>query len=283
MAQDVEKKLEETKKSLPERAKKDLEENIKNYKRLIMKMARKYVRNRVEYDDLIQEAMIGLILADRDFDETRSNNFHTYAIYRMKGKMYEYCILNENPIYVPTHVAKAASYIKQMQKLLDKQPTITADSPSIEDIIAVERHEAEKELGNSAEEKLKELKRKLGRIAYNSKMTYERLAGLALTSISLIVSDEVLNKFPEESEIIDELVSNRELSQQLKESLGEKRFMVLSMRSMDWTYKEIAVQLYKLGYRNKENKQMSRQAVKAILDETLEAVRKSRLFRSMVE
>ncbi len=109
---EVGKKLEELinkKGALPERVRKDLEEHMVEYHKLILKMARRYVRSRVEYADLVQEALYGLMLAERDFDPSRSTDFHTYAIYRMKGKMYEYCIANDSPIYVPTHVAKAAS------------------------------------------------------------------------------------------------------------------------------------------------------------------------------
>jgi RNA polymerase sigma factor (sigma-70 family) len=71
------KRLLENKGALPDRAKADLEENVETYKLLIYKMAHKYVRNRVEYEDLIQEALLGLLLACRDYDPSRSEDFHT--------------------------------------------------------------------------------------------------------------------------------------------------------------------------------------------------------------
>lgn len=263
--------------ALSERAKKAVEEHVEEYKKLILKMAHKYKRHRVEYEDLVQEAMIGLILADRDFDETRSSDFHTYAIYRMKGKMYEYCIANESPIYVPTHVAKAASYVKQMQRLLEHDQTLLAAGIGIEAIIREEKHKDEVLLPEQIREELKELKRKLGRIAFNSKMNYERLARMAFESISLIISDDVLVKFPKE-EILDDIVSNKELGEQLRESLGEKRFVVLEMRSSGWNFREIAEELFRRGYTNKKGECISRQAVKGILDETIKAIQKSKIF-----
>jgi len=268
-------------KPLPESARKDLEEKLPSYKKLIHKMAHKYVRNRVEYDDLVQEALYGFMLACRDFDPERSNDFHTYAIYRMKGKMYEYCIGNENPIYVPTHVAKAASYVKQMQRLLDKEPFFMEQGTLVREIIAVRAHEAEKELNEDARRSLSELKRKLGNIANNSKMEYERLSGLAMESLSMIVSDDILSKYPEESGLTEDLVSNRELSQQLSESLGEKRFTVISMKALGWNFREIAERLEELGYTNKKGERVTRQAVKAILDDTLKVVQKMRIAKNM--
>lgn len=268
-------------KQLPESARKDLEEKLPNYKKLIHKMAHKYVRNRVEYDDLVQEALYGFMLACRDFDPSRSDDFHTYAIYRMKGKMYEYCIGNENPIYVPTHVAKAASYVKQMQRLLDKEVFFMEQLTLIQDIISVRAHEAEKELSEDGRAALSELKRKLGNIANNSKMEYERLAGLAMESLSMIVSDDILSKHPEESQLIEDLVSNRELSEQLRDSLGEKRFTVLYMKALGWSYREIAEHLEGLGYTNKKGDRVTRQAVKALLDDTLKVVRKMRIAKNI--
>lgn len=265
--------------SLSTRAKKDLEKNIEDYKRLVARMAYKYRRNRVEYEDLMQEAMVGLILADREFDETRSKNFHTYAIYRMKGKMYEYCIANESPIYIPTHVAKAASYIKQMQRLLDKEPA-ALDNFDLNAVILNDSHPDEEKLPKRTLADLKELKRKLGRIAYNADTPYERLAGMAMDSISFIVSDEVLAKFPKEEEL-DERVSDREFGTILEDLLGEKKFTVLKMRSAGWNYREIAEKLCEMGHTNRQGKCISRQAVKGILDETIKTIKKSKVFSDL--
>ncbi len=267
--------------SLPEEAKADVVKHIASYERLIYKMARKYVRNRVEFDDLIQEALTGLILACRDFDPERSTNFHTYAIYRMKGKMYEYCIGNESPIYIPTQVAKAASYVKQMQRLLDKEPYLFDKGDSIGEIIFTEEHSEEENLNPSVKVDLKELKRKLGNIANNSKTGYTHLARLAMESLSMIVSDEVLAKCPKETDLVEDLVANKETRSQLRDALGEKKYTVISMRFAQYNLREISEELERLGYVNKQGKRITRQAVKAILDETLQAVKKMKSFKNL--
>ena len=267
--------------SLPEEAKADVVKHIASYERLIYKMARKYVRNRVEFDDLIQEALTGLILACRDFDPERSTNFHTYAIYRMKGKMYEYCIGNESPIYIPTQVAKAASYVKQMQRLWDKEPYLFDKGDSIGEIIFTEEHSEEENLNPSVKVDLKELKRKLGNIANNSKTGYTHLARLAMESLSMIVSDEVLAKCPKETDLVEDLVANKETRSQLRDALGEKKYTVISMRFAQYNLREISEELERLGYVNKQGKRITRQAVKAILDETLQAVKKMKSFKNL--
>ena len=267
--------------SLPKEKQAEVVKHIAAYERLIYKMARKYVRNRVEFDDLIQEALTGLILACRDFDPERSTNFHTYAIYRMKGKMYEYCIGNESPIYIPTQVAKAASYVKQMQRLLDKEPYLFDKGDSIGEIIFTKEHCEETNINPSVKADLKELKRKLGNIANNSKTGYTHLAKLAMESLSMIVSDEVLAKYPKETDLVEDLVANKETINQLREALGEKKYTVISMRFAQYNLREISEELERLGYVNKQGKRITRQAVKAILDETLQAVKKMKSFKKL--
>lgn len=268
--------------SIPEEVRKNVEKHYDKYYSLIKKMAHKYVRgHRVEYDDLIQEALIGLVLAYKDFDPSRSEDFHTYAIYRMKGRMYAYCIKHENPIHVPTQIAKASSYIKQMQRLLEGEPVVSDDSYLIQDIIVTRTHEAEKALPRPTKDALEELKKKLENIAGHSKVPYSSLANSAVESISLMVSDDVLGTIPKETDLVEEIVSNKQFADQLRESLGERRYTVLSMWSMGWHLREIAEHLEKMGYTNRDGEQITRQAVKAILTETLKAISKMRVVKNL--
>lgn len=262
------------KETLPKRAREDLERHVDNYKNLILKIAHKYKRSRVEIEDLCQEAYIGLVIADREFDETRSSNFHSYAVSRMKHKMYEYCIANESPIYVPTHIAKASSYVKQMRVLLNSEPVFIETGTPADEVILINIHETEKCLKESKLHDLREMKRKLKSIATNSKMSYERLARMALESISLMVSDDVLSKVPKEA-TMDEYVFGKEVDEKLLKLVGEKKFIALTMRSNDWNYREIAEYLFELGYSNRQGEVVSRQAIKGMLDDTIIAIRKS--------
>lgn len=256
-----------------------LNKRVKEYSQLISQMAMKYRRNRVEHADLVQEGMIGLILAVRGFKPQRSPDFHTYAIYRIKGKMYEYCIGNENPIYVPAHIAKAAAYVKQMQRLLEGELRGEAEMVLAEEIIVVEEHEGEGRLSPEGKAALKEIKRKMENIAKNSKMPYPKLAKLAYSSLSLIVPEEALAAAPLDAPDVDDAASDREMMKHLKDSIDEKRFTVLWMRALGWAYVEIADELYRRGYGNNKGLKMTRQAVKNIYDETIETIKRTRFFR----
>ena len=267
------------KESLPKRAREDLEHHIDKYKKLILKIAHKYKRSRVEIEDLCQEAYIGLVLADRDFDETRSSNFHSYAVSRIKHKMYEYCIANESPIYVPTHIAKASSYVKQMRRLLNSEPAFIELETPIDEVILINIHITEKCLSEGKLHELREMKRKLKSIATNSKMSYERLARMALESISLMVSDDILSKVPKE-ESLDEYVFGKEVDEKVLKLVGEKKFIALTMRSNGWNYREIAEHLFELGHSNRQGEVVSRQAIKGMLDDTVIVIRNSGIIET---
>ena len=270
--------LLDSKESLPKRAREDLEKNVHKYRNLILKIAHKYKRSRVEIEDLCQEAYIGLVMADREFDEKRSTNFHSYAISRMKHKMYEYCIANESPIYVPTHVAKASSYVKQMRRLLNSEPAFIDTGVGSDTVILINVHEAEDCLGKNKHYELREMKRKLGSIAHNSQMSYERLAGMAMDSISLMVSDDILSKVPREEEL-DAYVFSREMDEKILDLVGEKKLIVLQMKTLGWNFREIAEHIYTLGYTNRQGKVVSRQAVKGMLDDTIKIIRNSDIIK----
>ena len=61
--------------------------NIEQYLHLIKSIANKYKTFGVPLDDLIQEGMIGLLEAEKNFDESKNTKFSTYATYWIKKKI----------------------------------------------------------------------------------------------------------------------------------------------------------------------------------------------------
>jgi RNA polymerase sigma factor (sigma-70 family) len=268
---------------LPRRIKTALKTSITDYRKIIYCMASRYVRTRVEYEDLIQEAFVGLILADRDFDEKRSEDFRTYAITRIRGRMYEYGIRNDTLITVPTHVAKAVSYVRQIDRLLDRELGLELDNTLKQEILQKRKHKSERRFSESVRERLDFLKQRLENIAKNSKMTYETLAGLAIESLALVVSDEALNAHIGEEENIDTVVGSKELAERLKGCLDERQYLVIVFRSAGFTYREIAQKLFDHGFGNSNNKPVSRQAVKAILETAKKAIVQAEVLKTTAE
>jgi hypothetical protein len=115
------------------------------------------------------------------------------------------------------------------------------------------------------------MKRKLKSIATNSKMSYERLARMALESISLMVSDDVLSKVPKEDSM-DSYIFSKEVDEKLLKLVGEKKLIALTMRSNEWNYREIAEYLFELGHSNRKGEVVSRQAIKGMIDDTIKAI-----------
>ena len=56
-----------------------METLLTNYKPLVSKIARQYFVVGGEFDDLVQEGMIGLYKAIKNFDETKDASFKTFA------------------------------------------------------------------------------------------------------------------------------------------------------------------------------------------------------------
>jgi RNA polymerase sigma factor (sigma-70 family) len=69
--------------------------------------------------DLFGEALIGLARANRDWDSKRSNDFKTYAIYRIKDSLREYCIDNAGSIKVPLYIMTANNQYKELMGICE--------------------------------------------------------------------------------------------------------------------------------------------------------------------
>ena len=68
-----------------------INENLfaEKYAKLVTKIARKYYLEVGDYDDLIQEGMIGLITAMRKYDRSKSDNFEAFAAMCIRRRIYD--------------------------------------------------------------------------------------------------------------------------------------------------------------------------------------------------
>lgn len=240
-----------------------LEYYIQQYNGLIYKMARKYVRgHQVELEDLVQEGRIGLAMAVRDFDETRSSDFQTYAMYRIMGKMYEYCVVNDSIVYVPIHICKSSVHVKKIISAAERDIDAMLTQSEIIDIVLTETHPSEKKLSSQAREDIRNLKRKLSNIARNSRVSYKDLARKALDSIMHVIPDDGSVIDDKIHHTLDSSIESSEFLNKMRPEIGERAYVTLTLWCLGLTLKEIAVELYSRGLTKKE---ISRQAVKASL------------------
>lgn len=78
------------------------------FESLLNSMAYTYaVSSNLDKSDLFGEGLIGLARAYRDWDETRSDNFKNYAIYKIKDALNECVRGNAASVSVPSHIRKA--------------------------------------------------------------------------------------------------------------------------------------------------------------------------------
>lgn len=61
--------------------------NIDDYIGLVKKIAAKYAKSGVPFDDLVQEGLIGLIEAQQRFDSSKNTSFSTYARFWIKKRV----------------------------------------------------------------------------------------------------------------------------------------------------------------------------------------------------
>ena len=85
--------------------------------------ARKYSDRGIDYDDLIQEAGLGLLKAIERYDPSRGAAFSTYASYVIDGTIKEYFRDVAWPCSAPRKAKKNALLIKEMMRSLGRLPT----------------------------------------------------------------------------------------------------------------------------------------------------------------
>ena len=98
-----------------------------NY-RLVISIAKKYYREELDFQDMIQESSIGLIKAVDRFDPSLGYKFSTYACWWIKQSALQYVNENSSNIKVPTHSrmlnSKIKNKINELEERNGKQPTL---------------------------------------------------------------------------------------------------------------------------------------------------------------
>ena len=94
------------------------EQAIQDNQGLVMKLARRYKNNRVEFLDLVQAGNLGLLDAFERYDKKKSNggSFFTYAYYWVKKRIKEE-IANSHIVKIPPHIQNIRNNIAKAKAL----------------------------------------------------------------------------------------------------------------------------------------------------------------------
>lgn len=103
------------------------EKIINSNLRLVVSVAKRYIRNDIAFLDLIQEGNLGLIKAVRRFDCSKNVRFSTYAVWWIRQNVSRYSMDNLGIIRMPVHfVSKIYKYkqtVKSLIQLTGEEPT----------------------------------------------------------------------------------------------------------------------------------------------------------------
>jgi RNA polymerase primary sigma factor len=103
------------------------ERMINSNLRLVIKFARRYQGHGLSMQDLVQEAMLGLIRASEKFDYRRGYKFSTYAVLWIKQAIQRGLDNTGRPVRIPAHVAQRERTVNRVEAelsaRLNREPT----------------------------------------------------------------------------------------------------------------------------------------------------------------
>ena len=103
------------------------EKLINSNLRLVIKFARRYQGHGLPLNDLIQEAMLGLIRAAEKFDWRRGYKFSTYAVLWIRQSIQRGLDNTGRPVRIPAHVAQRERTVgrvtSELAAKLNREPT----------------------------------------------------------------------------------------------------------------------------------------------------------------
>ncbi|WP_026485896.1 sigma-70 family RNA polymerase sigma factor [Caldanaerobius polysaccharolyticus] len=197
----------------------------------------KYVIKRIlinyessDYDDILNQGILGLIDAVEKYDSSKGVKFETYAVYRIRGEVIDYLRKMD---WMPRSLRKK---YKALQEVVDRCWD-KSDS------------EIAREVGISLDE-------------YYKLLNYANISNIL--SLEEIFENGTLN-IPPSTGTPDKIVEDREMRESLEkfiEGLPEKQKLVLSLYYVEeLTYKEIAMIL---GVTESRISQIHSQAIKKL-------------------
>lgn len=107
------------------------EEVVKAYRNLVESLARKYSKNSMIHEDLVQVGMIGLLAAVKRFDSSFNRSFESFAIPTILGEIKRYLRDQTWSVHVPRRIKELGPKIK---RTVDELTTENQVSPTVAEI-----------------------------------------------------------------------------------------------------------------------------------------------------
>jgi RNA polymerase sigma factor (sigma-70 family) len=212
----------------------EAEATFRNFSKLLNIMSNGYsMWSGIDKEDLFGTALVGLARAKRDFNPVRSDNFKTFAIYKIKNALNDYYRENKTIVSIPSYVKTAHGYINNIKFLLGKyyltNPIDIVHAGEIED----------KNITSNDIIECNKFFKKLKRLSKNVNIPYQKIIDRSEyipTAISFedeeTSQEEVFNR---ERQLIDAAL----LVDKLKDDMTEIELSIAEGIMSGKTYKEI--------------------------------------------
>jgi RNA polymerase sigma factor (sigma-70 family) len=244
---------------------------MKSYFREILFLAGRYTRPTVDFQDLVDEGIMGLLDAITRFDITKANGnpraFHNLAIVRIKSFMFEFFLSNNSRYHIPHYMSRAINLTEQIRNIIDNSPYQGDCSAAL---LNFECEDFEDSSLETTVEKIGAVKRRLKRLAESLGKTYEGMV-LSVLKVNLDIENyEVGNEEIENSP--EELAGDREYMEKFLDCLNPNARAVITKILQGKTLEEAGAELG-----------ICRERARQIKEETLLHLIRTPMYRDSVE
>lgn len=190
--------------------------------------------------DLYQEGVIGLARANRDFDEERSDNFHIFAIYKIKDALREFGTTQSISIKSPQYTKDALRLISILRERL-----IKAGEYQYLSLVTLWKLSS-KYIGNSPlEQSIQESRRSLKNLANRSHTSVVQLLERSeMTPLYTVEVTDITGSLTENNSPEDDILSKInaiDLISRIKGHISEEDYTLLWRRFVEgMTVRELA-------------------------------------------